>query len=74
MSSPLLGGEGVVVRNYCLNLTALKVPRQCPLVLAKLRWREGKVSGSEEGKALGGLRYGCRKEVNHDLCFVRSEF
>jgi hypothetical protein len=33
---------------------ALKVPRQCPLVvLVKAGCREGKALGSEEGKALG---------------------
>jgi hypothetical protein len=33
---------------------ALKVPRQYPLVLStKIRLREGKVVGSEEGKGLG---------------------
>jgi hypothetical protein len=32
----------------------LKVPRQCPLVLlAKVRLREGKALGSEEGEVLG---------------------
>lgn len=33
------------------NFTALKVPSQCPLVLVKVGWKQGKAFGSE---VLGG--------------------
>jgi hypothetical protein len=36
------------------KILALKVPRQCPLVLlVEVRLREGKALGSQEGKELG---------------------
>jgi hypothetical protein len=31
------------------KFTAVKVPRQCPLVLVKVGWRGGKTFGCEEG-------------------------
>jgi hypothetical protein len=52
-------GFGGVMRHYVLgriqkNIPALKVPRQCPLVLPVEVWlRQGKALGSEEGKELG---------------------
>jgi hypothetical protein len=60
-----------IERRYILRregnkkFSALKVPRQCPLVfLVEERLREGKVLGSEKVKGLGcELRYGQRREV-----------
>jgi hypothetical protein len=58
-------GEGGYERRQ-KNSSALKVPRQYPLVLllAEVRSTGGKLLGSEEGKVLGsGLCYEQRREV-----------
>jgi hypothetical protein len=51
------------------HFTALKVPRQCPLVLlVGVGLRKGKALGSEKGKMLGcGLSCDQRKEVEPDF-------
>jgi hypothetical protein len=47
------------------EFTAVKVPRQFPLVLlAKVGWSEGKAFGSEEGRA---MRNGANREVEQGL-------
>jgi hypothetical protein len=42
------------------KFTAIKVPRQCPLVLlVKMSWRGGKTFGYEEGRDEGWSRERC---------------
>jgi hypothetical protein len=56
------GGGGASERHYILKgeeiFPALKVPRQCPLVLVEVRLGEGKALGSGRNNGLGcGLCY-----------------
>jgi hypothetical protein len=57
------------------NFSVLKVLGQCPLdLLAKVRLREGRGLGSEEGKGQGsGICYDQRKEVEPGLCCSRTK-
>jgi hypothetical protein len=54
----------------------LKVPRQCPIVLAaKACTGVGKALGSEGGKAMGsGMYYEQRRKFLQALYCVQSEF
>ena len=47
-------GTAFTVAGASRRLPAVKVPRQCPLVLlAKVDWKEVKAVGKQEGKVLG---------------------
>jgi hypothetical protein len=57
--------------------TAMKVPRQCPLVLSvKVRSREGKALGIGEGGVLRSGLFCCaqRNEIEQGSYCIRSEF
>jgi hypothetical protein len=49
----------------------MKVPRQCPLVLVKVGWREGKAFRSGEGRE---MRSGARKEAEQNLTAFHQNF